>query len=91
MCTVGPPPPSPFNTPAGPVNLRVVNIQEGADRTDQSAPGADDVNPLAGAPATGSGNSANGTCTLPGPGVYEVDAQTQFLDIPTSATPGPRD
>lgn len=98
ICTVGPTTTSEFQTPAGPQRLRVVEVPLASARTDSSQPDFDEsdktVDPLQGSTATGtggSGPSADGSCTLPGPGVYEISANIQFADIPTSANPGPTD
>jgi hypothetical protein len=89
ICTVGPPPSQNFNLPDGSVrSLPLKVIQQKATRTDTTRPNADDTNVLSGSPATGSGNSTNGTCSLAFDGVYELTAQAQFTDLPTSTTPG---
>jgi hypothetical protein len=79
-CTAGPPPTSPFVTPAGTLNLALVNIQQKSPETDPTTPG-----PTGGVDATG------GTCTIPTAGTWIITAQAQFFDLPTSATPGHRD
>jgi hypothetical protein len=79
-CTAGPPPNSPFVTPAGTLNLALVNIQQKNSETDPTTPSSSGVD------ATG-GN----TCTIPGTGTWVITAQAQFFDLPTSATPGPTD
>jgi hypothetical protein len=78
-CQAGPPPSSPFTTPAGVVNLLAVNIQQKAARTDQSHPSSTDTDII------------SGDCTIPTAGVWIVTVNAQFLDLPTSATPGPKD
>jgi hypothetical protein len=95
VCTVGPPPPNFAYTPPGgtATTLPVVNIQEADARTDQTAPGSGDTNPVSGggaAPATGTGNGGNGSCSVgdaTGNDTYVLKAQVQFLDLPTSASP----
>lgn len=78
-CQTGPPPPSVFQTPAGDQSLTLVPIQQKAERTDQTAPSSSGTN------VTG------GSCTLPTAGVWNVFVTTQFVDLPTSATPGPKE
>lgn len=97
VCTVGLTPPMAVTLPDGSTtNPNLKNIQRASGRTDQTKPSTDagdpfTVNVLTGAPATGSGNGADGSCTLPGPGVYEVSVNVQFADIPTKSAPGPTD
>jgi hypothetical protein len=67
-------------TPAGTLNLALVNIQQKSPETDPTTPG-----PTGGVDATG------GTCTIPTAGTWIITAQAQFFDLPTSATPGHRD
>lgn len=79
-CTAGPTPSQPFNTPAGTQNLPLVEIQEKDERTDQAAPTSSDT------------NITDATCDLPaGGGVYNLFVTTSFVDLPTSASPGPKD
>jgi hypothetical protein len=97
MCLVGPTQKNRFQTPAGPTDQQLVNIQEKQGFTEsptnfdfEFGPGL--VNPLANAQTqAGTGNKTEGTCLLPSNGAYLVKLQTQFVDIPTSADPGPRD
>jgi hypothetical protein len=79
-CTAGPPPTSPFVTPAGTLNLALVNIQQKDSETDPTTPGP-----------TGGVNATGATCTIPTAGTWIITAQAQFFDLPTSATPGHRD
>jgi hypothetical protein len=84
VCTAGPTPASSFSLPDGSTrSLQLVNI-EGTTRTNTSEPSAADQN------VTGA------HCTIPGggaatPGIFEVTADTSFVDLPTSLTPGPAD
>jgi hypothetical protein len=83
-CSAGPPPSAPFTTPAGVLNLKLVNIQEKSSETNPTTPDADD-----GVLATGPSTA----CTIPtgGGGSYTITAQAQFFDLPTSATPANTD
>jgi hypothetical protein len=88
VCTVGPPSNINIANPAGgTIAAPVRMIQEKAARTDQSKPAIGDLNPLANAPATGAGTSSSGSCNL-GHGIWSVEVQTQYVDIPTSTAPG---
>jgi hypothetical protein len=101
VCTVGPPPGTgpnalPYDPPGdgAPTTLPLVQIQQAADRTDQSHPDASldtfDVNPMEDGPATGTGSAANGSCSIgdgTGNDVYELQVQTQYVDLPTSEAP----
>lgn len=90
-CTGAPNPPGIFGTQAGDsivtptgtvTNLPLKNIPGGVLRTDTSKPDATSTNLL---PAT---------CTITGVNAgttYNVHYSVQFVDIPTSATPGPKD
>jgi hypothetical protein len=97
VCVVGPPPSQPINVPGvGNQNFFLNTIQVKAGRTDQSKPDAGSVNPLAGASAgAGSvigplGDDANDGCRTGDAGnTLLFNIQTQFVDIPTSTTPGP--
>jgi hypothetical protein len=88
VCTVGPPSNINIANPAGgtiPAPVRM--IQQKAARTDQTAPAIGDLNPLANAAVTGTGDSTSGSCNL-GHGIWSVEVQTQYIDVPTSTTPG---
>ena len=94
ICAVGPTESNTFNTPVGPVQQSLVNIQQKVSWTDPSQPaftafnGTSLVNPLVDAQnESGTGEADDGSCTLPSYGAYLVKIQTQFVDIPTSADP----
>ena len=97
VCVVGPSKSNDFPIPGGTTTQSLVNIQEKSGLTDSTVPafnfGPKLVNVLADAQnAAGSGNAAEGSCAMPNAfGLYQVEIQTQFADIPTSATPGPKD
>ena len=98
ICVVGPTQSNTYKLPNGTTTTQsLINIQEKSGLTDSTVPafnfGPKLVNVLANAQnAAGSGNKADGTCTLPNAfGLYQVQVQTQFADIPTSATPGLKD
>jgi hypothetical protein len=78
-CQAGPPPSSVFQTPAGPTNLLAVNIPLKSSRTGQTDPTPTGVDII------------GGDCNIPTAGVWLVTLNAQFLDLPTSATPGPKD
>jgi hypothetical protein len=79
QCSSGPTANQNFTLPDGSTrSLPLVNI-EGTNRTNTAEPNDADQN------VTG------GTCDVTGPGVFEVTADTQFTDLPTSLTPGPAD
>ena len=89
FCSVGPTPGKDYTLPDGQhVQLNLKDVSRAAPRSDSGSPVFGDVNPLSGAPATGTGDGSSGTCTIPSDGVYEVVVQTQFVDIPTSLSPG---
>jgi hypothetical protein len=97
VCVVGPPPSQPINVPGvGNQNFFLNTIQVKAGRTDQSKPDAGSQNPLAGA-SVGSGSvigplgdDTNDGCRTGDAGnTLLFNIQTQFVDIPTSTTPGP--
>ena len=97
ICVVGPTAISQIPLPTDPptsVPQALMKIQEKVSWTDPSQPafapfnGTSLVNPLEGAQnAAGTGNASDGSCTLPSFGAYLVKLQTQFADIPTSASP----
>lgn len=76
-CTPAQTPAQSFTLPTGPQDLTLVNIQEKAARTDQSKPDGSSTDAL------------NGGCSLPGAGTYIVYVNAQFVDLPTSTSPGP--
>jgi hypothetical protein len=95
MCAVGPTEENTFETPLGDIQQSLVNIQEKVSWTDPSQPafaafdGDSLVNPLVDAQnESGTGETDDGSCTLPSFGAYMVKIQSQFVDIPTSADPG---
>jgi hypothetical protein len=88
LCSVGPTPSNTFSTPNGDTTQSLIQIQQINDRTDQDSPTAAHKNPLAGATASGTGNSTDGSCTVPAAGTYELVVQSQYVDIPTSSSPG---
>jgi hypothetical protein len=90
-CTGAPNPPGIDGTPTGAsivtpsgtvTNLNLVNIPGGVLRTDQSKPDASSTSILSGGPC-GFAAAAGHT--------YQVHYSVNFLDIPTSTTPGPKD
>lgn len=89
VCSVGPAPVQAFDLPDGStVNQPLKVIQEAAGRTDQTRPNASDTNVVSGGPATGTGNSETGACSLGDAGdTYELSVQVQFVDLPTSLKP----
>jgi hypothetical protein len=92
LCTAGPPPSTPIDIPgAGPQNFFLVKIQQKADRTDQSKPDASSENPVGTAVGSGALASAGGCKTGETGNTLLVNIQTQFADIPTSTSPGPKD
>jgi hypothetical protein len=80
-CTPAQTPPAQFTTPAGNLTLSLVNIPTKSSETDPTTPGPDE-----GVDAT-----AGARCQVATAGLYIVTVQTQFFDLPTSTTPGPRD
>ena len=69
-------------TPSGPVtNLNLVNIAEGSPRTDTAGPTASSTNII----------PAPCTVATTGGAPYEIAYAANFVDVPTSTTPGPRD
>jgi hypothetical protein len=99
---VGPPPNQTITVPGtgpgtGPQQFPLVTIQQKAERTDQTKPDASSVNPVAGAsnpPATNgalSDEAGDGCRTGDAGNTLLLTVQTQFVDIPTSTTPGNTD
>jgi hypothetical protein len=97
LCVLGPPPNQNIAVPGvGSVPFHLVTIQQKVGRADQTKPDATSPNPDAGVTtATGTvigplGNEAGEGCKTGETGnTLLLKVQTQFVDIPTSATPGP--
>jgi len=84
VCAVNTPQPQPFNVPGGATTQPLINLQQRAPRVGVDRPSNTD--PI----ITSTAN--DGKCTIPaGPGLYEITIGATFVDLPTSATPGPRD
>ena len=99
LCIVGPPPNQSIDVPGvGSVPFPLVTIQQKADRTDTTKPDASSPNPDQGASA-GAGSIVGALADDTGDGCRTgetgntllLNVQTQFVDIPTSLTPGPTD
>lgn len=69
-CTSGPPPLKTFSTPIGDISRNLASIDTKATVSDQDAPAADGQ------------DIANGGCTLPADGVYNIVVNASFADIP---------
>ena len=96
VCVLGPTNENSFPVPGGTTNQNLVNIQEKVALTAFDHPTLDltgSVNPLTDLPADTNplSDTTGGKCTLPSFGVYTAQVQMNFVDIPTSATPGPKD
>src|SRR5204862_6207944 len=81
VCVAGPTPNQNFSLPDGTTRSLPLKNIAGTTRTDTSHPNASDQNITVG--------SASDHCDIPAPGLYEITADVQFTDLPTSLTPGP--
>ena len=95
-CVVGPTESNTFPIPGGSTTQNLRTIQEKSGLTDSTVPafnfGPKLINVLENAQnEAGSGDASDGSCTMPSFGLWQVQIQTQFADIPTSASPGPKD
>jgi hypothetical protein len=89
MCSYGP---TPNATIPGFGPQSLAEIPTKASRTDQTVPNGSSVNPIAGAQPAGplaAGAGTDGCMSGPAGNLLLVNIQTQFVDLPTSATPGP--
>jgi hypothetical protein len=90
LCVLGPTPNQNINIPGqGTQPVGVVTIQEKTTRTDQLKPDANSPNPVAGGPTSGPLSTPDGCLTGETGNTLLVNVQSQFVDIPTSTTPGP--
>jgi hypothetical protein len=71
-----------FSTPTGDKSLTLRTVQNKADRTDSTRPRPDPSDPSSYDALNG------GACRLPTAGAYLINIAVQFVDIPSSLTPG---